>query len=108
MTAPHLPTALAVLAVVALLLVLYRWRTRPQGFISVGDQATYETLHTASLAARHLAEGLTDDGCSKAAPYLRALVATPALAICDHGSVITWDGEGATTCRPSSTRPAPR
>ncbi len=98
MTAPHLPAALAVLAVVALgalLLVLYRWRTRPQGFISVGDQATYETLHTASLAARHLAEGLTDDGCSKAAPYLRALVATPALAICDHGSVITWDGEGS-------------
>ena len=95
MTAPHLPTALAVLALVALLLVLYRWRTRPQGFISVGDQATYETLHTASLAARHLADGLTDDGCSKAAPYLRALVATPALAICDHGSVITWDGEGS-------------
>lgn len=111
MTAPHLPTALAVLAVVAvvaLLVLLYRRRSRPQGFISVGDQATYETLHTAALAARHLADGLTDDGCARAAPYLRALVATPALAICDHGSVITWEGEGGTTSRRSSTRPARR
>lgn len=97
MTGLHLPTALVVLLAVALLGALtwlVRGRRQPPGFISVGDQATYETLHTASLAARHLAEGLTDDGCSKAAPYLRALVATPALAICDHGSVIVWEGEG--------------
>lgn len=89
-----------VLAVGAALVVLLLWqvlrrRNLQQGFVSERDRATYETLHTASLAARHLADGLTDDGCSKAAPYLRALVATPALAICDHGSVITWDGEGS-------------
>ncbi len=97
MTGLDLPTALVVAAAAAALVALvalYRARSRPRGFISVGDQATYETLHTASLAARHLADGLTDDGCTRAAPFLRALMATPALAICDRTSVIVWEGEG--------------
>lgn len=70
------------------------WRSRRGGFISVTEQATFETLHTASLAGRHLADGFTDEGCERAAPYLRAMLGTPALAICDAGSVIVWDGEG--------------
>ncbi len=97
MTGLDLPTALVVAAAAAALVALvalYRARSKPRGFISVGDQATYETLHTASLAARHLADGLTDDGCTRAAPFLRALMATPALAICDRTSVIVWEGEG--------------
>src|SRR5690606_4691338 len=47
-----------------------------------------------SVAARHLAEGFTDEGCERAAPYLRAMLATPALAICDRSSVLVWDGDG--------------
>ncbi len=93
----HLPTALVVLGLVSLLGALawvLRSRDRNPGFLSVTDQATYETLHTASLAGRHLADGLTDEGCEQAAPYLRAMLATPALAICDTRSVIVWEGEG--------------
>ena len=97
MTGLHLPTALVVAMACLVIVVavgLWRGRTQPRGFMTVSEQATYETLHTASLAGRHLAEGLTDDGCEAAAPYLRALLATPALAITDRKSVIVWDGEG--------------
>lgn len=93
----HLPTVVVVTgAFLAIWLVrsLMRWRGARPGFISVTDQATYETLHTASEAARHLADGFTDDGCERAAPYLRAMLATPGLAICDTSSVIVWEGEG--------------
>ncbi|WP_207233857.1 histidine kinase [Janibacter limosus] len=93
----HLPTVVVVTgAFLALWLVvtLVRWRRARPGFISVTDQATYETLHTASEAARHLADGFTDDGCERAAPYLKAMLATPGLAVCDASSVIVWEGEG--------------
>ena len=94
----HLPTAVVVagaLGALWLLVGLLRWRRARPGFISVTDHATYETLHTASVAGRHLAEGFTDDGCERAAPYLRAMLATRGLAICDSSSVIVWDGEGS-------------
>lgn len=93
----HLPTVVVVTGAflaLGLLITLARWRRRHPSFLSVTDQATYETLHTASLAARHLGEGFTDEGCERAAPYLRAMLATPALAICDRTGVIVWDGEG--------------
>lgn len=94
----HLPTAVVVagaLGALWFLVVLLRWRRARPGFISVTDHATYETLHTASVAGRHLAEGFTDDGCERAAPYLRAMLATPGLAVCDTSGVIVWDGEGS-------------
>lgn len=93
----HLPTVVVVsgaFIACGLLIAFLRWRRHQPGFISVTDQATYETLHTASLAARHLADGFTDEGCERAAPFLRAMLATPALAICDRSSVLVWDGEG--------------
>ncbi len=94
----HLPTVVVVSGAFLacwLLVAFIRWRRRRPGFISVTDQATYETLHTASLAGRHLADGFTDEGCERAAPFLRAMLATPALAICDTSGVIVWDGEGS-------------
>ena len=60
----HVPTVAVVTGAflaLGLAVVLVRWRRARPGFISVTDHATYETLHTASLAARHLADGLTDD-----------------------------------------------
>ena len=93
----HLPTLVVVTGAflaIGVLLGFARWRRANPGFISVTDHATYETLHTASVAGRHLADGFTDDGCERAAPYLRAMLATAGLAICDTSSVIVWDGEG--------------
>jgi two-component system, LytTR family, sensor kinase len=93
----HLPTVAVVTGgflALGLVIALVRWRRARPGFISVTDLATYETLHTASMAGRHLADGFTDDGCERAAPYLRAMLATPGLAICDTSGVIVWEGEG--------------
>ncbi len=84
--------ALAVLGVLAR--VLSRWRARTRGFLTDADRATYETLHTASLAARHLGQGLTVEGATRASRHLRAMLGTPALAVSDLGSVLAWDGVG--------------
>ncbi|MGE9807297.1 sensor histidine kinase [Janibacter sp. G1551] len=94
----HLPTALAV-AAFALVLALAWWlvnkaRAQRRGFLSATDRATYETLHSASVAGRHLAEGLTDDGCERAAPHLRAMLDVGAVALCDPTALIVWDGIG--------------
>lgn len=76
----------AVVAVAAVLLVQRR------RFLSDADQATYRTMHTASRASESLGQGLTPQGVAKAARYLRALLGTPAVAICDPTGVIAWDG----------------
>jgi two-component system LytT family sensor kinase len=59
------------------------------------DRATFATLHTASLAAPHLREGLTAAGAHRAARHLRALLGTPAVALTDADSLLAWDGAGA-------------
>jgi two-component system LytT family sensor kinase len=58
------------------------------------DRATFETLHTASLAAPPLRGGLTEQGTQKAAKHLRALLGSAALAITDGGRLLAWDGTG--------------
>lgn len=60
--------------------------------VSVADKATYETLHTASLAARPLRDGLTPEAAAKAAKHLRTILGGPALAIVDRSGVLAWDG----------------
>jgi two-component system, LytTR family, sensor kinase len=59
------------------------------------DRATFATLHTASLAAPHLRDGLTPSGASRAARHLRALLGTPAVAISVSGRTLAWDGAGS-------------
>jgi two-component system LytT family sensor kinase len=59
------------------------------------DRATFATLHTASLAAPHLRDGLTPTGATRAARHLRALLGTPAVALTAGGRVLSWDGTGA-------------
>jgi two-component system LytT family sensor kinase len=58
------------------------------------DRATYATLHTASLAAPYLREGLTASAARKASRHLRDLLGTAAIAICDSSGVLAWDGVG--------------
>jgi two-component system LytT family sensor kinase len=57
------------------------------------EQATYDTLHTASLAAPPLRAGLNADSARRAGRHLRALLDVPALAVTDpSGTVLAWDG----------------
>ncbi|MEU5820073.1 histidine kinase [Streptomyces sp. NPDC047803] len=92
----------AVVVVLALLLfggglVLGRRTARPLRTSDVGtpvEHATFETLHTASLAAPPLRAGLTEDSARRSARRLRSLLGTDALCLTDRDGVLVWDGEG--------------
>ena len=92
----HLPTAIFVAGAMVLLYALVRLvrhgRSASRGFVSEVDHATHATLHTASLAARHLQDGLTPDGTGRAARHLRELLGSAAVAICDATGLLAWDG----------------
>ncbi|MBA4864002.1 histidine kinase [Streptomyces sp. PSKA54] len=95
-------TAAAVLlALCPLLLVggflLGRRTAHPAGRSDVGspvEHATFETLHTASLAAPPLRAGLTEDTARKSARRLRTLLGTDALCLTNRSTVLAWDGAG--------------
>ncbi|MFF7340941.1 sensor histidine kinase [Streptomyces sp. NPDC008163] len=92
----------AAIVVLALLLfggglLLGRRTARPVRTSDVGtpvEHATFETLHTASLAAPPLRAGLTEDSARRSARRLRSLLGTDALCLTDRDGVLVWDGEG--------------
>ncbi|MFF5563322.1 sensor histidine kinase [Streptomyces sp. NPDC012623] len=98
------PTALAAPTVLAALLLTGAFllgrrtgRTRTARPSDVGtpvEHATFETLHTASLAAPPLRAGLTEESARKAARRLRSLLGTDALCLTDRERVLAWDGTG--------------
>ena len=97
--ATDLPT-LGIVIVTAIALMALAWALaravrRQREFGSPVDRATYDTLHTASLASQHLGDGLTPEGASRAAKHLRAMLGTQAIALCDNTSTLAWDGAGA-------------
>lgn len=67
------------------------WR-RPLG--TEGERATFRTLHTASLAAPALREGLAPGSVDRALKHLRELLGTPAVAIADTERLLAYDGLG--------------
>ena len=83
----------ALLLVIGLVLTVRAVRRRTDLGTSA-DRATFATLHTASLAAPHLREGLTPSGAVRAARHLRVLLGTPAVAITAPGRTLAWDGAG--------------
>ena len=90
---------LAIVIVAPITLMTLAWyftraSRRRHEFGSPVDRKTYETLHTASRAAQYLRDGLTAQGTSKAARHLRAMLGTPAVAVCDTESTLAWDGTG--------------
>jgi len=93
-----LPTVVIVIAAPIALMTLTWFFTRAsrrrREFSSPVDRKTYDTLHTASLAARHLKDGLTAEGAAKTAKHLRAMLGTQAIALCDNTSTLAWDGTG--------------
>ncbi|MFJ2022218.1 sensor histidine kinase [Streptomyces sp. NPDC087897] len=92
----------AVLVVLAVLLfgaghLLGRRTARPVRPSDVGtpvEHATFETLHTASLAAPPLRAGLTEESARRAARRLRSLLGTDALCLTDRDRMLVWDGAG--------------
>ncbi|NHI20071.1 sensor histidine kinase [Phycicoccus endophyticus] len=69
-------------------------RSRRRGFISETDRATYATLHTASLASRHLADGLTTETAERAGRHLLSILGAHAVSLATPGSVLSWTGAG--------------
>jgi two-component system LytT family sensor kinase len=94
----NLGTVLAVLAVLAALAgavaAVVRLRAR-RGIATAIQRATYDVLHTASLAAGPLRGGLTTASAAKAARHLRTLVGAVGLAVVDDGKLLAIDGRGS-------------
>ena len=85
----------AVLAALAAAVVaVLRLRAR-RGIATVMQRATYDVLHTASLAAEPLRAGLTPATAGKAARHLRVLVGAVGLAVVDGETLLAYDGRGA-------------
>jgi two-component system LytT family sensor kinase len=92
----HVPTAVVVAGAI-LLLGLGLWlagRGRRRGFLSTVDRVTYSTLHTASLASRHLSDGLTPEAAERAGRHLLAILGASSVAICDTSGLLSWTGPG--------------
>jgi two-component system LytT family sensor kinase len=88
-------TALVIAGVVLLLVALgWRFGRLRRDLGTPADRATFNTLHTATLAAPPLRGGLTASGAGRAAKHLRVLLGTPAIALCDLDQLLAWDGAG--------------
>jgi two-component system LytT family sensor kinase len=68
-----------------------RW-LRPGQLGTEADRTTFRTLHTASLAAPALRNGLTATSAEKAIRYLRLLLGAPSAALTDTQELLAWDG----------------
>ncbi|MEV0158977.1 histidine kinase [Nonomuraea fuscirosea] len=76
-------------------IVLWRvMRGRRELGTSPAERATFETLHTASMAGPPLRAGLTADGAERASRHLRALLGSAAVAITDGERLLVYDGAG--------------
>ncbi|MDQ2750074.1 MAG: histidine kinase [Actinomycetota bacterium] len=85
---PVLGAVLAVLVLVGIGYALYRRRDLGTS----AGRATFDTLHTASLAAPGLREGLTEQGAQRAVKHLRVLLGTAAVALTDRSRTLAVDG----------------
>ncbi|MFD7705568.1 sensor histidine kinase [Streptomyces sp. NPDC059785] len=87
----------AVLPLLAAGFWLGRRTARPESLGGLGtpvEHATFQTLHTASLAAPPLRAGLTEETARKSARRLRTLLGTDALCLTDRDTLLAWDGAG--------------
>jgi two-component system LytT family sensor kinase len=84
-----------IVAGIVVLAGLMRIVTRShRNFGSATEQAAYQTLHRASLAAPALRGGLSEQSASRAARHLRTLLDVPAVSITDAGRLLVWEGRG--------------
>ncbi|MBY6413105.1 histidine kinase [Rhodococcus sp. BP-252] len=89
-SAPLWLAVIAACAVAAIALISFRGR---RALTTPEERAVHSTLHTASLAARPLRQGLDAESAAEAAPHLRALTGGDALGVADaDASLLTWNG----------------
>ncbi len=88
-----LAVAAVVAALVGAVFAVVRLRAR-RGVATAMQRATYDVLHTATLAAEPLRTGLTAASAGKAARHLRALVGAVGLAIINEQRCLAYDGSG--------------
>ncbi len=92
-----LTTAVAVagvlVALTAAVLAVVRLRARPP-IATPAQRATYEVLHTASLAGPALRGGLSEVSAAKAVRPIHALLGSLAVALLDEDQVLAWEGPG--------------
>ncbi|QTX05845.1 sensor histidine kinase [Agromyces archimandritae] len=89
-------------AAVGLVLLLRRIVLASKDLGTEAEQATYQTLHLASRAAKHLRGGLAGADAARASRHLRTLLEAETLAIADAEGVVTIDGDEA--LRAAATR----
>ncbi|MEV3983407.1 histidine kinase [Nonomuraea sp. NPDC049758] len=87
-------TVVAVLVGVPAIVLWRVMRGRRELGTSPAERATFETLHTASMAGPPLRAGLTPEGAERASRHLRALLGSAALAITDRERLLVYDGAG--------------
>jgi two-component system LytT family sensor kinase len=92
---PFAALILVILTVAVIGALVARSILRRRDLGTPADRATFATLHTASLAAPHLREGLTPSGATRAARHLRTLLGTSAIALVDPSTTLAWEGAGA-------------
>ncbi|MGH8862953.1 MAG: sensor histidine kinase [Jatrophihabitantaceae bacterium] len=86
-----LPLLGAVLTVIVVITVMSVLRHRRDLGTSAGRR-TFTALHTASLAAPGLREGLTEAGAQRAVRHLRALLGASVVALIDRSHTLAVDG----------------
>ncbi|PPL17797.1 sensor histidine kinase [Microterricola pindariensis] len=80
------------LVVLGVLFIGFRLLRGGRDLATDAERATFTTLHLASLAGKHLRNGLEPAGAGKAARHLRTLLGAEALALTDAHSVVAWAG----------------
>lgn len=83
------------LALAASIAAWSRLLAAPRRVLSPEATATRAALHTVTSTLPHLRRGLDADSATTAAPYLRALVGSPALALTDGHVVLAFEGPGS-------------
>jgi len=83
-----------VAAVAGAVVAVVRLRAR-RGIATAMQRATYDVLHTASLAAEPLRGGLTASSAGKAVRHLRTLVGAVGLTLSDGRQCLAFDGRGS-------------
>lgn len=100
----HMPQSLSLtiaaagvvtLVVLAVVYVGFRLLRTSRDLATDAERATFTTLHLASLAGKHLRNGLEPAGAAKAARHLRTLLGAEALALSDAHTVVAWAGASA-------------